>query len=170
MGVLGYKVQGTRNLQATAHAGFETCSCFFFFFSSLKEPGFREGRDAVRDCLGDMSSAEHVQLGENWTKRRAGMIVSIARTMHRCPRSLMLGVVQRMANKGDVSGALFKWFTLAFLLEVKEPHDPDSLAAAARLQFRYLFLSLHFGIFIFVQTLIHFIYTQLICSKSRPNN
>lgn len=81
--------------------------------------------------MGDMSSAEHVQLGGNWTKRRAGMIVSIARTMYRCPWSLMLGVVQRMANKGDVSGALFKWFTLAFLLEVKEPHDPDSLAAAA---------------------------------------
>lgn len=51
----------------------------------------------------------------------------------------MLGVVQRMANKGDVSGALFKWFTLAFLLEVKEPHDPDSLACSSRLQFRYLF-------------------------------
>lgn len=65
------------------------------------------------------------------------MIVSIARTI------LMLGVVQRMANKGDVSGALFKWFTLAFLLEVKEPHDPDSLAAAAGLHLVYLFLFRH---------------------------
>ena len=44
-----------------------------------------------------------------------------------------------MANEGDLSGATSSSFSyLAFLLEVKEPHDPDSLAARQQSWYPYV--------------------------------
>lgn len=72
-----------------------------------------------------------------------------------------------MANKGDVSGALFKWFTLAFLLEVKEPHDPDSLAAAAGCNSAifsfFLYISVH--LFLFRHSYIPFIPNSYVANQ-----
>ena len=100
-----FSIQRTRISRGAMQSGtiWETCPVFSRAYFSWVRIGQREERHVV------FHSKNHVSLSEESDA----------------------GVVQRIANKGDVSGALFKWFTLAFLLEVKEPHDPDSLAAAA---------------------------------------